>query len=153
MTLEILTPADVAEELRVPERTVIALCARGELRAKKVGRVWRTLRPWVEELRARPSAETLGLRRQPLRQGWVYMIQAGEDGPIKIGFTGCVTSRRATLQTAHWQTLRVLAAFRGSTEDEMAMRVRLNAHRLRGEWFAPAPDVLAAAAELGMATP
>jgi excisionase family DNA binding protein len=40
--VRVLTPAQVAEVLQVPERTVRDLCARGELAgARKVGRCWR----------------------------------------------------------------------------------------------------------------
>ena len=38
---EALTIAEVSERLRVNRRTVYALISRGELRAKRVGRVWR----------------------------------------------------------------------------------------------------------------
>lgn len=40
--LEILTPDQAAERLQVPTKTVILLCARGEIPgARKVGRRWR----------------------------------------------------------------------------------------------------------------
>ena len=44
-----MTGAEVAELLRVSLATVYRLAARGELPAKKVGRVWRFQRDAVEE--------------------------------------------------------------------------------------------------------
>src|SRR5262245_25324493 len=38
---EIMTPQQVAEVLQVPAKTVVMLCARGDMPACKVGRRWR----------------------------------------------------------------------------------------------------------------
>lgn len=77
----------------------------------------------------------------------VYFIQAGEDGPIKIGTTGDLESRLNTLQAGSPARLHVLATVRdqGSTF-ERRLHLRLKAYRLRGEWFTPHADVLEAVA-------
>jgi len=46
---ELLLPAEVARILRVTVRTVERYCARGKLRAVKVGRLWRIPRSSLEE--------------------------------------------------------------------------------------------------------
>ena len=38
---EIMTPSEVAERLKVTERTIYKYLANGELEAVKIGRVWR----------------------------------------------------------------------------------------------------------------
>ncbi len=38
---EVLTPEQAADVLQLPKRTVLDLCRRGELGAKKLGRRWR----------------------------------------------------------------------------------------------------------------
>ena len=58
---ELLTPAEVAAELHVTERSVRLWCKSGRLPAKKVGRQWRVPRTWLDmwvekETRAAVSA-------------------------------------------------------------------------------------------------
>lgn len=71
----------------------------------------------------------------------VYFIQAGENGPIKIGHTVDVRARLKNLQTAHYETLGVIAWWAGTRDDEAAAHAALATHRIRGEWFHPADEV------------
>ena len=48
-THEFLTPQQTAELLQLPKRTVLALCRRGMLGARKLGRLWRIPRDGVRE--------------------------------------------------------------------------------------------------------
>jgi hypothetical protein len=73
----------------------------------------------------------------------VYFIRAGEDGPIKIGIARDPANRLATLQTGHHATLRIVALTAGGSAQEAAYHAHFKAHRLRGEWFDPHPDILA----------
>ncbi|BDD80700.1 hypothetical protein TPB0596_04630 [Tsukamurella pulmonis] len=47
--VEILTAPEAAEEMRVHLQTVQALIRRGELRAARVGRVYRIKRAWLNQ--------------------------------------------------------------------------------------------------------
>jgi hypothetical protein len=73
----------------------------------------------------------------------LYFIQAGADGPIKIGVAGNVGARLKTLQTASPFPLRLLAVVPGDVEDERSLHRRFASDRLSGEWFRPS-DALAA---------
>lgn len=76
--------------------------------------------------------------------GAVYFIQAGNGGPIKIGYTGSdPKDRLATLQTGNALPLRVLVTVRGTPQDEAALHRLFNKHRMQGEWFAPDDQILA----------
>lgn len=79
----------------------------------------------------------------------VYFIGA-ETGPIKIGIASNPVSRLRTLQTGHHERLELLATCDGGMTKERAYHDRFAAHRLSGEWFARAPEILA---EIGMLTP
>ena len=71
------------------------------------------------------------------------MIQAGEGGPIKIGKANDLPKRLAGLQTANPSELRVIGWHPGKTyRFEGRLHTELAAHRIRGEWFHPHPDVL-----------
>jgi hypothetical protein len=70
-------------------------------------------------------------------QGFVYFIQAGESGPIKIGFSSDPKMRFGALQTAHHETLRLVATMPGTESDEAKMHKRFKKSRIRGEWFRP----------------
>lgn len=78
----------------------------------------------------------------------VYFIQAGAAGPVKIGISRDVERRRGELQRLEREPLRVLATLEGTTQDERALHQRFAAHRLHGEWFSPAPELLAHVAAL-----
>ncbi len=49
---EVMTAREVAELLRMPTSTVYELARRGVLPARRLGRMWRFLRPRLEELLA-----------------------------------------------------------------------------------------------------
>lgn len=67
--------------------------------------------------------------------GFVYFIQAGKNGPIKIGWTTSLEERIDALQTGCPFRLRVLAAIEGTKQDEAAYHRQFAEHRMRGEWF------------------
>lgn len=77
--------------------------------------------------------------------GRVYFVQAGESGPIKIGYARNVKRRLSSLQTAHPERLRLVAEGPGSKGHERAFHEGLKNFRISGEWFAPNDVVLRAA--------
>lgn len=101
----------------------------------------------VEVERVRAAQARAEEERQRAARRWVYFVQRGDDGPVKIGITKDIKSRMSSLQTGHAEQLRLLASFEGARRDERELHDRLSAHRISGEWFHPAPEVLAAAAE------
>lgn len=80
--------------------------------------------------------------------GFVYFVQAGPDGPIKIGFTASLPKRRLNeLVTASPFALRILGYVQGTINFERRLHARLKVHRTKGEWFAPHSEVLEAVRE------
>jgi len=77
----------------------------------------------------------------------VYFIQAGKNGPIKIGKADSVRRRLASLQSSHYEILELLGAVAGGLEVEAEFHKQLVASRLRGEWFSPTAEVLACVAQ------
>jgi hypothetical protein len=65
----------------------------------------------------------------------VYVIQAGEGGPCKIGHAANVSRRLAGMQTATHVQLRVVAVYEGGEPEERALHEQFKAVRLKGEWF------------------
>lgn len=80
--------------------------------------------------------------------GFIYFIQAGSDGPIKIGYSANVSARIADLQVSSPQRLALLLTIAGSRRDEAAFHEELGPHRMSGEWFHPHGDVLSLVARL-----
>jgi hypothetical protein len=78
----------------------------------------------------------------------IYFIQAGATGPIKIGYSCRPPARRSNLQTAHYEELRVLATLPGDKDDEQTIRRKFKKHRIRGEWFYPAMQILVYIAQI-----
>jgi len=69
-----------------------------------------------------------------------YFMQAGKDGPIKIGSTKNLVVRLRTLATMTPLPLRLLGIMKGDHEEYC--HARLGAFRMHGEWFAPSDTVL-----------
>lgn len=76
--------------------------------------------------------------------GLVYFIQAGDDGPIKIGWTASsnVEKRLRGLQTGNPHRLYLRATVSGTLYSEQMLQRLLGNSRLEGEWFkADAPGL------------
>jgi hypothetical protein len=77
----------------------------------------------------------------------VYFI-GSLDTAIKIGVSSSVAVRFRTLQAYSPVPLEILAVRQGSEATECAYHDWFAAHRLHGEWFSPAPEILAEIARL-----
>jgi hypothetical protein len=83
----------------------------------------------------------LAKRWRRLVNGKIYFARAGEA--IKIGFSTKTEERIASLQTAHFDTLHLLAVIDGSQKDERALHHKFRHLHIRGEWFRAEPDLIA----------
>ena len=64
----------------------------------------------------------------------VYMIQAGQNGPVKIGYAEDVAKRLHNLQLGNHEKLKVLRLFKGGAAEETRLHERFADNHLRGEW-------------------
>lgn len=78
----------------------------------------------------------------PDATGFVYFIQQGKDGPIKIGFTANLEERQQALQIGNPEPLRLRLALPARPQDERRYRRDFDFAHLRGEWFTPCSDLL-----------
>lgn len=73
---------------------------------------------------------------------FVYFVQAGTHGPVKIGRAISPAKRLAELQTAHYSDLRIIYQ---TTENEIINESVLHGvfgpFNIRGEWFHPSPFI------------
>jgi hypothetical protein len=65
----------------------------------------------------------------------LYIVQAGVNGPVKVGITDNVPKRLIGIQTGNHERVHLLATIPGGRFDEMALHFGLRAHRIHGEWF------------------
>ena len=72
----------------------------------------------------------------------VYFIQAGADGPIKIGIAGDSFCRLQELQTGHYEELRLLGFVAIEEYPEKDLHGRFADLHIRGEWFRPGQHLL-----------
>lgn len=79
---------------------------------------------------------------------FVYFIQQGDDGPIKIGRTKNARERRHALQLATHAQLRILATLRAPHWAEGSLHGFYSEERIRGEWYRPSPRPLGYIAEV-----
>lgn len=110
---------------------------KNEVFVRSDGGLWGTV-GWADRQDEDPYGNQRGLAPTS-----VYFIQAGVDGPIKIGISADPVNRMAQMQTGMPQTLRLLAFYPGTREDERNLHKKMAAFRVRGEWFHPCDEVLA----------
>jgi len=97
---------------------------------------------WIDSEKRRTEEREFSLRQR------VYFIRPENGGPIKIGTTVSVDARLKSLQTAWPYKLLVLVDVPGDSALECELHARFAAHRMLGEWFQPAPELLAYIQEL-----
>lgn len=68
---------------------------------------------------------------------YVYVIQAGKDGPVKIGSAQKPSERLQELQTSNWHQLylRAVVPCGPRVVIEKVAHALADRHRIRGEWF------------------
>jgi Meiotically up-regulated gene 113 len=64
----------------------------------------------------------------------VYMIRAGEHGPVKIGVADNVSRRLADMQVGNHEKLALIRVFEGGPAEETRLHERFADNHLRGEW-------------------
>lgn len=74
-------------------------------------------------------------QRRKLAQGYVYLITDGTA--VKVGYSVKPAARVSELQTGNPRKLRLLAAMKGTEEDEAAIHQRFMDHNIILEWFIP----------------
>ena len=67
----------------------------------------------------------------------VYFVQAGENGPVKVGVAVDVERRMGELQCANFLPLTLLKTIKGTADHEFRIHCRLLNFCIRGEWFHP----------------
>jgi gamma-glutamyl:cysteine ligase YbdK (ATP-grasp superfamily) len=80
-------------------------------------------------------------------QQLVYFIRAS-SGHIKIGIASNPKERLALLQIANPLPLELMGTVPGGVKLERELHSEFAAHRVSGEWFNPAPELLARISEL-----
>lgn len=78
---------------------------------------------------------------------FVYFIQAGEGGPIKIGVASKWETRFSKLRADNHEEVRLVGFLDGDKQIEAGLHDRFAPDHIRGEWFRPSPALLAYIAE------
>lgn len=160
MSFVVLTPEQAAAQLYVSTAEAIAMCKAGEIPfARKVGRAWRVLgSPQLDAMvRGRRNvrdcergsnrwAASRGLR-EPLFAdvplcGGVYFLRAEVVGLVKIGTAVCLRKRVQAIHSASPVKLSYLGHVEGGRLREVELHAKFDEHRVRGEWFSPADELL-----------
>lgn len=106
------------------------------------------LRTWITRVgldvaldtAARAAGYTLSKTRgsaRPDEPQFVYFVQAGVGGPIKIGWSAQVKQRLASAQVDNHEELILRAMVPGGPQVEARLHAVFASASLRGEWFRP----------------
>jgi len=97
----------------------------------------------LEALRVLLPADITPKPERGLDERPVYFVQAS-NGLVKIGVSGSPENRLRTLQTMSPVPLRLLLVLQGGgAHREAELHEQFAEHRSHGEWFRPAPELLA----------
>ena len=66
---------------------------------------------------------------------WVYFVEMGPEGPIKVGFSKDPEGRRNHLQTGTPEQMTLLCCLESDRVLETAIHRQLCRYRISGEWF------------------
>lgn len=94
------------------------------------------------------SAGPEAKRRRRRRGEVVYFVQMGATGPIKIGTAVDMALRLSNLQVGNPEVLILIGTMSGGPIEERRLHDRFARHRIRGEWFRPATELIDFAATL-----
>lgn len=72
----------------------------------------------------------------------VYFVQAGDGGPIKIGYATDVAARLSKIQADNAADIKLLLVLGGDFELERELHQCFASANIRGEWFHPVRDLL-----------
>ena len=72
---------------------------------------------------------------------FIYFIQMGYVGPIKIGLAKDPEKRVTALQVSSPYALRLIYATPGGANTEREIHREYNRYRIRGEWFHPCDQI------------
>lgn len=73
---------------------------------------------------------------------YIYFLEAGKDGPIKIGFAKDVRKRVKDMQSGNHLPLNVILEIPGDYLNEGQFHDLFARHNIRGEWFQRHQDIL-----------
>lgn len=77
----------------------------------------------------------------------IYFIQAGDNGPIKIGYAANLVKRMGQLQIGNSMQLTLLGNYPGGHAEESRLQRRFATSLIRGEWYTTSEALLALVAE------
>lgn len=102
----------------------------------------------IDERRRRVTG-MVAPRRRPARTGTIYAFRDDAGARFKIGWTqGSPLRRMRAIEKVAGCALVVAGTMSGTMADERSAHARLGAHRLVGEWFSAAPEVVAWVGEM-----
>lgn len=148
-----LTLEEVAERWNLPPKRLREQIKRYAIPVLRAGRSIRfddialqALEEAFAPVPAEPPAPLLSSIPIPTaggNPGFVYFIQAHDNGPIKIGFAIDIKQRLKALQTASFVPLRLVGFVSGSYDLERQNLARFATHKLIGEWHLAVDELIA----------
>lgn len=99
---------------------------------------------WILDVIACAAAEDyfIGPWLPAMPESWVYFIQHGEGGPVKIGYSNKVVQRFVALQSGSPIQHYYLGNIPGARTLERDLHTRFARTHVRGEWFEPTEELL-----------
>jgi hypothetical protein len=74
--------------------------------------------------------------------GFVYFVQSGDDGLIKIGYTSDIRKRISSIKTCTPTPIKLLGYIEGDYLTERELHKKFKKYNSRGEWFTCTKEII-----------
>jgi len=103
---------------------------------------WDTATPPIDK--TRPYRHDMAEHAEAMQERvTIYFIQAGDDGPVKIGWSRNAERRLRDLDRQMPWKLHLRRTIEAPRDYETRLHTHFREHHIRGEWFRPAPEIQA----------
>jgi len=104
-------------------------------------RLTERIREAVRVLNVAAALKAKDKSKPPTKTQYLYLMQSGINGPVKVGVAVDVEARRRQLQTGNPFHISVLSVIPNASHREFELHDLFGHFRLEGEWFEPIQEI------------
>lgn len=104
-------------------------------------RVTERIREAVRDLNVAAALKANTKVKPRAKTQYLYLMQSGINGPVKVGVANDVEARRRQLQTGNPFRVRVITVIPDAAQREFELHDLFGHFRLEGEWFEPIQEI------------
>ena len=108
---------------------------------REARRVTERIREAVRELNVTAALKAKTKAKPQTKTQYLYLMQSGINGPVKVGVASDVEARRRQLQTGNPFHISIISTIPDAAQREFELHDLFGHFRLEGEWFEPIQEI------------